>query len=640
MKSILSKINLPFDLSSVRPECIECILDQVEKYKNFADSYGKSLFERFVVPCQGILREPIDPSLKSMFSPGEWDMARSVVDPVVWAEQHVTHPDGEPWIARDYQARVMRCTSNRRVLRISRRTGKTDMVSVEITYQMFTKKGIRILVGGPQKVHVEEIINRIRGFIYRNPLLADEVVHDVSSPIYQIELKSGSYVKGFALGTKGKTQGVGVRGQNADRIYCDEMDYVDDNAVIGGLLPIIQTTPETSMTGFSTPSGFKSVYYRMCEEDPYYKEFKYNYKVLPHWKVVERDRGSYTEEKWTHEMLAEWGSSESGVYRPSYIDRSMRVYDYEGARPMPGWRYVIGADWNEKYGAQIVVVGENLSGGYYQVVEAIGVEKSEFTQLSSVQSLIDTVKKWRPSSVYVDAGNGSTNYELLKKMSYDQRMKHGDYILAGLIDILKKYDSGASIQTKDPVTGQPIKAPAKSYMINASVRAFESDRVRISATDKELEQGLRNYIIERISPSGTPIYGMRDTVTKDHRLDAFHLAMVSFFIEYGGLSLNTSMIEAVATVNPITKKMGESRITPSTHRQDPSERRLEEAAGKGIISSIGLVLPGRVDNGYTIGSNRPGWATDEEQEYEQRNLRRKIRGRNLGGGPPIRRTNI
>lgn len=639
MSASIENINLPFDINHVRQECVECVLRQIEKYKNFSDSNGKNLSNRFVIPCEGIASSYLDPSMKAMFSPEEWEMAKGIVDPVVWARQNCTHANGDPWIARDYQAYVMRCTSNRKVLRISRRTGKTDMVSVEITYQMFTKKGNRILVGGPQKVHVEEIINRIRGFIYRNPLLADEVVHDVSSPYYQIELKNGSYVRGFALGTKGKTEGVGVRGQNADRIYCDEMDYVDDKAIIGGLLPIIQTTPETSMTGFSTPTGFKSVYYKMCEEDPYYKEFFYNYKVLPHYLIVERDRGSYTEEEWTHEMLAEWGTSESGVYKPSYVDRAMRVYNYEAMRPTHGWRYVIGADWNEKYGAQIVVVGENLSGGYYQVVEAVGVEKSEFTQLSSIQRLIEMTKKWRPSSVYVDAGNGSTNYELLKKMSYDQRMKHGDFVLAGLMDILKKYDSGASIQTKDPVTGQPTKTPAKPYMISASVRAFESDRVRISANDKELEQGLRNYIIERISPTGTPVYGMRDTTTKDHRLDAFHLAMVSFFIEYGGLSMNNAMVNAAATVNPITKKMGEIRPSPMTHMHDPSERRLD-GDNNSIISSFGVVLPGRIDNGYTIGSNRPGWATDQEKEYEARNLGRKIRKRSLGGGPPIRRTNI
>lgn len=522
---------------------------------------------------------------------------------------------------------------------VSHNTGKTDVVSVEICYHMFTKKNERILVTAPQKVHVEEIIDRIRGFIGRNANLHNEVVRDVSSPYYEIQLANGSRVRGFPLGTRGKSEGVAVRGQNADKIYCDEMDFADDKAIVGGLFPILQTTPETAMTGFSTPTGFKSTYYAICEDNPYYKEFHYNYRVLPHWRMVEKDRPQYTEDEWVHEMLAEWGSAESGVYKPSYVDRSLRAYLYDEQQPSTGWRYVMGVDWNEKHGAELVVVGENVNGGYYQIVEALAVEKSEFTQLKSVQALIALHRKWSPVKIYVDAGNGSTNYELIRKISYEQRRPGGDKQVAKLLDIVKKYDAGSSIEVHDPITNEKRKTPAKPYMVNAAVRVFEQDKMRISSADKILEPQLRNYIIERISPTGTPVYGMRDKKVPDHRLDAFNLAMVAYFKEFGGLQRTNVITTALSAVNPVSKLGGAPR--KEAKPGGPEERRIDSDSDRSVIMR-GAYLPARVDMGKNIPTNKPGWEYDLEDHYERLNQhRRNRRNRNVRGrGAPIRRTNI
>ena len=420
---------------------------------------------------------------------------------------------------------------------------------------------------------------------------------------------------------------------------CDEMDYVDEKAVQGGLLPVLQTTDHTSMTGFSTPTGFKSVYYSFCEEMPEFREFHYNYKVLPHWKQVEADRGAYTQEEWIHEMLAEWGSSEEGVYKPSYVDRALKSYSYEEMGvPMPSWRYIIGVDWNEKHGAEICITGENPS-GYYQVVNAFCVEKSEYTQLSSVNAVIEANRKWKPSFIFVDAGNGSTNYEMLRKLSWDQRRKHGDPDTARIIDILRKYDSGSSIQTKDPITGEPRKAPAKSYMVNASVRAFENNKVRISSADKDLEKQFRNYIIERISPTGNPVYGMRDRKVKDHRLDAFNLSMVGFYLEFGGLQPQMAITSMAATVNPITKKLG----SPRTQNPEPvtANRGLDSQQDRSVLGHYyGASMPARVNRVHEIHHTNPGWATDEESKYEQMHSHQRRGRRNLRNGNPINRSNI
>jgi hypothetical protein len=635
--SEIEKLKLPFSIHAAAEQCQKCIIQQLEKYKHHVDQYDRSVANRFVVDCHGIPKEPIDPRLKSMMSLEEWEQSVALFDPVIWAKANLTNPDYKSWEARWYQAEVMRCTSARRALRISRRTGKTDMVAVEICFRLFSKKNQRIIVAAPQKVHVEEILNRIRGFIYRNPALADSVRHDVSSPIYKLELGNDSYVRGFALGTRGKTEGLSVRGQNADFIFCDEMDYVDEKAIVGGLFPILQTTPETRMTGFSTPTGFKSIYYSICADNPHYREFHYNYKVLPHWKSVEQDRNQYTEEEWTHEHLAEWGASEEGVFKPAYVDRSLRGYNYADLLPARNWRYIIGADWNEKHGAEIVVVGENVPGGFYQVVDAFVVEKTEFTQLASIDALMNANRKWSPAFIFVDAGNGSTNYELLRKKSFEQRRPGGDKATARLLDILYKYDAGKAIETKDPVTGEPNKSPAKPFMVNAAVRAFEGDKVRISSADKTLEKQLRNYIIDRISPTGTTVYGTRDKKIGDHRLDAFNLAMVGFYLQFGGLKQPSVLTDVAATVNPITKRQGGTRS--GAVRSDPLDRGLsDEEEARSVIkrSLYGASIPARIGSVYKVAHNNPGWATDEEDKYEAMYAMRRRNRRKVGKGRPTR----
>ena len=184
------------------------------------------------------------------------------------------------------------------------------------------------------------------------------------------------------------------------------MDYVDERAITGAVLPLLATSPNTSLIGFSTPSGMRTPYYKFCEENPYYKEFQYNYRVLDHWKLIEMEKSNYTEENWTHEYLAEWGTSEAGVYKPSYIDRALKQYKYSDHKPTPGWKYCIGTDWNEKHGTEIITVGYSQFSTVFHVVDSLHIERSEFTQLEGVRALLGMVKKWRPEFVYIDAGNG------------------------------------------------------------------------------------------------------------------------------------------------------------------------------------------------------------------------------------------
>jgi intein/homing endonuclease len=526
-------------------------------------------------------------------------------------------------------------------------SGKTDSVCVEICYYLFTEPGIKILVAGPQKSHTEEIITRVRDFIKSNLALQRMVTRDVSAPWYEIKVSHGKHgtsrLRGFAAGTKGKDAAVGIKGQDADRIYLEEMDYIEETSIRKTILPILHTTPNTSLIGFSTPSGFQTPYYRLCEENPMYKEFHYTYKVIPHWKEIEAERASFTEDDWTHEYLAEWGSSETGVYKPEYIDRALEVYEYNTMPRSFTWRYCIGTDWNEKHGTEIVVLGYNKTSGRFKIVDAVLVPKSDFTQLSGIQKLLDMNRQWKPDFIYIDAGNGSTNYELLMKTASEQRRPDGDRDTAKLVNTLKKYDAGSSIPIKDPITNEDRKVPAKPFMVNASVRLFEQNQINISAADQILEKQLRNYIIDRYTPTKTPVYSLENPSVGDHRLDALNLAIVAFHLEFNDLHTVNVITDVAAVVDPRTGgSRGTSRQGLMEDRSDhiPEDRRLVE--NDSVQNLLQLVKPGRVDLGWSgsrMKTSRAGWDTDQEEQRRAQWLQKKRSRGRINRNRPTR-TNI
>jgi replicative DNA helicase len=637
----LRDLDLPFDLDQVIPQCHECVRSQIKKYgKHVIDN--NAVGRRFLVPCRGIKKELVSPMERATKTDDQLEIIEAVRDKVAFAAKFARLPGDVPWIARWYQEQVLRCTSRRKVLRIGRRTGKTDSVCIEILFKLFTSKNRKIFITGPQKVHVEEIFTRLRSFIASNPILRDSVSRDVAAPYYAIEMKNGSRVRGFAGGAKGKKEGLAGRGQDADDIYCEEMDYIDETALRGGIFPILHTTPETSLVGFSTPTGFKTPYRSLCEDNPHYKEFHFTYKVLPWWRQVETEKATFTEEEWTHEYLAEWGTAESGVYKPSYIDRALIDYKYSDMTRNPVWKYTIGTDWNEKYGTEIAVLGYNPFTNMFQVVETVHIERSEFTQLAGVTKLLELNKKWRPHFIYIDAGNGSTNYELLKKTAYDNMKRDGDIDTANLLRTLKKYDAGASIEIRDPVSSQKKKVPAKPFMVNASVRLFEQNKIRLSVHDNRLEKQLRSYIIERITPTKTPVYGLEDEKVKDHRLDAVNLSIVAFQLEFSSLHAQNVITDVAAVPDPRNiRKHATERGEEADRVSVPQERRLDGGFKKTPIEEqVFAQVPGRVDTRLNgIRTNRPGWSTDEEDLHVEKFLHRRRGRQSIRRGRPTR-TNI
>jgi len=142
----LDKVNLPFDISTASEQCRTCVAKQLKKYEKWIGEDGRVAAGKFLVPCFGIPKEYIDPALKAIGDEELWEELIAVKDIVSWAKKYLTLDNNKPWDARWYQAEVLRCTSRRKMLRIARRTGKTDLVCVEICFKLFTEPNIKLIL--------------------------------------------------------------------------------------------------------------------------------------------------------------------------------------------------------------------------------------------------------------------------------------------------------------------------------------------------------------------------------------------------------------------------------------------------------------------------------------------------------------
>ena len=100
----------------------------------------------------------------------------------------------------------------------------------------------RCLVGCPSKAKVEEIFIRLRKRIYGfGKYLVNK---DVSKPFHEILLSNASIVRGFGL------NGPPLKGQSVDHIYISQTEKIENEVIIGSILPLLVAAPKTKIIFF------------------------------------------------------------------------------------------------------------------------------------------------------------------------------------------------------------------------------------------------------------------------------------------------------------------------------------------------------------------------------------------------------
>lgn len=278
--------------------------------------------------------------------------------PILWAKVYLN------WEARDYQIKILDQgkKAKKLVLRLGRRLGKTECMCVLILWHACTQinKGENgqydILIITPFETQVDLIFNRLHQLIDGAPTLKKDLSRDV---YHRLEFENGSHVSGLTAGSKSGNGAANTRGQPADVLVLDEIDYMG-SAEITNILNIRNEAPDRiKVMCASTPCGKHEEYYKWCigashkyfpsKED--IDEFKFSgylnennkngngwveiyapsivnkelLKVNPDTGItyLEEIKNELSEMRFTQEVMAEFGEEALGVYQKKFIEKAV-----------------------------------------------------------------------------------------------------------------------------------------------------------------------------------------------------------------------------------------------------------------------------------------------------------------------------
>jgi hypothetical protein len=290
----------------------------------------------------------------------------------------------------------------------------------------------------------------------------------------------------------------------------------------------------------------------------------------------------------------------------------------------------MGVDWNSEVGTEIIIVGYSIREDMFYVLENTNVPKQGWTQLAGIEKVIELNTKWTPQFIYVDEGAGATNIELLKKCGYDMIQQQPNHPTCFLKDRVKGYNFSAKIDSRCPITKQVIKKHAKPYLVENSVRRFEEQRIRFPKLDTMLERQLLNYIVERVTPSGVPVYGQNEPTVGDHKVDALNLALIGYKLELStlGKPVHSSHIgfagqfgNALIPKKPKGMLPGQLqvKIDPQYEEYKKAQKQLQNKPMQRTDQYGNLISTGRIfsTGRGPVPTTRQGWDTDTEYKHNR-----------------------
>jgi hypothetical protein len=512
------------------------------KLSHISDNYGDPIVEGDYTHEE--LIRLVDPPFvfsKELMKKGFTEIMQRQIhiasDPVLWAQQILGVTP------RSYQALVMRDDHENVVLRFGRRLGKTYLLVMYMLWYAYVFPRARILVLAPAKTQVALVYEAILEIADGSPILMDAITRKVKSPQHEVWLTNGATIKLFTTGLKNGSRSDGARGQEADMIVLDEMDYMGSDDLVA-LMAMLQNTDSSKtfskkLIGASTPTGQRSTYWRW-NVDPaenFNAYFSPSY-VNPGWNSEEEVKARIrykNEQHYRHEIEADWGEDADGVYGRKYIDQSFNIlpeWDYNSIKlDHDKFLYTLGVDW-DKHGAGVNIVAVEAPRGdpYRGPVKVIyrdEVRKGDFTYLESIDEIVKLHSRFNFDHLYVDQGSGEVQAELLHKYGLDnpQTQMHTR---------AKAWHFSNTIEVRDPYTRQIEKKRLKPYMVDNLSHYLEQGKIIFNSGDDELFLQLISYIKIRESESGHPVFAAGGEAV-DHAHDALLLALFAITHNYDSM---------------------------------------------------------------------------------------------------------
>jgi replicative DNA helicase len=294
--------------------------------------------------------------LKEGLTPDEIKHLEIQLDPVIWAETFLRDPErpSKPLKVRFYQKEMLRCEARKKVYRCGRRIGKSIVLCIEMLWKAFCNEGKRILVCAPYKNQVQLLWKDGFNKLIRGNKFIEASISNMTQNPFAIYFKNGSRISGLTAGSKTGNKGTSIRGQNADDLYLDEVDYMGDEA-IHSIMAIIATKEFGRFIISSTPTGRREFFYDACTNKYLgYHQFHYPSSASPEWVSIEDARrrnlplhesqeylfrNQCPEHVYQHEYDAEFGEEAQGVFKHKFIGSSLVLYDPEKEEIDPEGKY-------------------------------------------------------------------------------------------------------------------------------------------------------------------------------------------------------------------------------------------------------------------------------------------------------------
>lgn len=548
-----------FNLKKCKNECTSCI-------KKYAQKHLLKKGDEFKIPCSGIPEEYIPANvINSLDEDADIELILAMYDPIVWARRFLNwyclDEDGQIWkektisgtlpanaspydknrallgkspFNRKYQYDILSCSSRYKVLRLGRQCGKTEVICIYALFYMFTREKFKVVIIVPYETQALLIHTRLNELINSSSSLSTSISSSTKSSPPTVELNNGSSVMLFTAGSKTGGEAGSARGQTPSLLMFDEADFLRD-ADIDASVASGANNPNILILMSSTPKRIEGKFHKTCKSINY-KEFHCPSTLNPNY-TEELDayfKHELTEMGYQREILALFGNQEEGVYQQKYILAAQsNKYEYGQLNYNKDFKYSIGVDWNKaKHGTNIAVVCFNSKEGRFYVVDKAVITSTEFTQLSACKRIAELNGQWNCSYIYCDAGYG-TIIEVLHDYGLRSLRDNGPNHQDSKLRFAKSFDFGSNLEVRDPFTKEMVKKPAKPFLVENSVRRFENGQIKYPESDVQYSAQLSNYIIDRVTTSGRPVYKTQNENIGDHFLDAVNLALISFTLEDG-----------------------------------------------------------------------------------------------------------
>lgn len=338
----------------------------------------------------------------------------------------------------------------------------------------------------------------------------------------------------------------------------------------------------------STPTGRRSKFYEACMNKKMgYTEHFHPSTHNPNWdeRMEAEFRAQLTPSGYVHEILAEFGAQDTGVFNKSKIDLAQThlnfAYEklsylqnekadrlgtqpemliYNGRAPINPFR-TMGVDW-DKYGASssILILDYDVINQKFKVIKRIEVPKAEYSYDAAVQMIVDLNEQYNPSWIYCDRGAGEYQIERLHIIGDENPS-------TGLKNKVRGWQFKNTIEIMNPITKEIVKEPMKPFMVSQLQILFEREKIMLSPYDDHLYKQLIDYEVIKQTVNGNPVF----TAENEHFIDALGLAYLAFVLEFTDLTDTIKRPEFSSKIMQSSKKLGEARVNlaiAETQRRD------------------------------------------------------------------------